>query len=84
MNRQSAHAKLGWRATAAAALSGLIVVSAAGVADARVSDECRFARNNLHMFQSMLDDAHARQDQESIQYWRGNVFDAQLEVLGAC
>jgi hypothetical protein len=78
-----------WRPAAVAAAAAIIATTAlgaaaAGPAAARPIDNCRFARNNLVMYQHMLDDAHARGDAESIAYWRSQVFDAQISVLDAC
>ncbi|MFN0089491.1 MAG: hypothetical protein ACKVWR_04350 [Acidimicrobiales bacterium] len=72
------------KAIVAGAIVAGSLTAGAGAAGARVHDGCRFARNNVRLFQSMLDDAHERKDQANIQYWRGMIFDAPLEVLDAC
>jgi hypothetical protein len=65
-------------------LAATVAVAVPGVAGARPNDPCSQARRQLAHNRTQLNIAHDRKDQESVQYWRGAVYDAQLEVLSTC
>jgi hypothetical protein len=73
------------QAAAITVLAATVAVAVPGVGGARPNDPlCSQARRQLAHNQTQLNIAHDRKDQESVQYWRGAVFDAQLEVLSTC